>query len=261
MHSHARRFSSTMIAMITAFVVSAAPFSTWADGPDPTAAMQAADAAMYPASFSLTVAISTERPGEASTTMEMQVSHKSGRGSFIEFLAPARLKGTRLLQTDGALWMYSPRAGSRTPLRLSPRESFQGSAFSNNDIGDPSWSNDYQASLAGSGVVDHPDFGQAEVWIISGKALRRDVPYGEIRVYLKKGDLLPLRIDYFAKSGLPLKVMDLSDFASTAGRLRPRRMVMTSAAGTGEKSVVLMSDLRERTDLPDAMFNQSWLTR
>ncbi len=235
--------------------------SAYAEGPDPSVAMKTADAVMYPSSFSMTVTITTEGTVQGSSSMELEVFHKAGRGSFIELLSPARSKGTRFLQTASALYMYSPDAGSRTPLRLSPRESFQGSAFSNNDVGDTSWSHDYEASLAGSGSVDNPDFGEVAVWIVAGKALRRDVPYGEIRLYMKKDDLLPLKVEYDAKSGLRLKTMELSDYAAIAGRLRPRRMVMTMADGTGEKSTVIVKDLRERDDLPDAMFNQSWLTR
>jgi outer membrane lipoprotein-sorting protein len=251
----ARRLSVIALAVLMATTIA------WTEGPDPTAALKAADQVMYPQSFSMTASIATERPGQESTAMQMEVRHKAGLGSFIELLAPARTKGTRFLQTESALWMYSPKSGSRTPIRLSPRESFQGSAFSNNDVGDSSWANDYAASLAGSATVDSPDYGKVDAWIISGKALRHDVPYGEIRIYMKKDDLLPLKIDYFAKSGLPLKTMELSDYAQIAGRLRPRRLVMASADGTGEKSIVTLSALQERNDLPDAMFNQSWLTR
>ena len=157
--------------------------------------------------------------------------------------------------------MYSPDAGSRTPLGLSPPRIVPGKRLLQQRRGRYSWSHDYEASLAGSGSVDNPDFGKAAVWMVSGKALRSDVPYGEIRLYLKKDDLLPLEVEYDAKSGLLLKTMELSDYAAIAGRLRPRRMVMTMADGTGEKSTVIVKNLRERDDLPDAMFNQSWLTR
>ena len=96
--------------------------------------------------------------------------------------------------------------------------------------------NDYEPSIKGSALVDSADFGKVEAWILSGKALRRDVPYGEIRMYLKKDDLLPLKIEYFAKSGLPLKTMEFSDYAKAAGRLRPSRMAMVMADGSGESS-------------------------
>ena len=232
-----------------------------AEGLDPAEALKAADAAMYPPSFSMTATITTDRPGRDRSTMVMEISHRDGLGSFIEITAPARSRGTRVLQTADALYLYSPRAGSRSALRLSPRESFQGTAFSNNDVGDPSWANDYEAALAGSARIGSPDFGTVDAWVISGTALRHDVPYGSIRVYLKKDDLLPLKIEYNAKSGLLLKTMELSDYAAVAGRLRPRRMVMTAADGTGERSVVVIGGLRARDDLPDAMFNQAWLTR
>ena len=253
----------TLMLLLWGAAIAACSAAATAQGaaPDPTAAMKAADSVMYPASFSMTATITTEKAGREQSSMELDIVHKDGRGSFMEIVAPARSKGTRFLQTAGALWMYSPQSGSRTTLRLSPRESFQGSVFSNNDVSDSTWANDYEASLAGSASIDSRDFGTVEVWIVSGKALRRDVPYGSIRIYLRKDGLLPLKVEYDAKSGLLLKTMELSDYAPVAGRLRPRRMVMTAADGTGERSIVEIRDLRERTDLPDAMFNQAWLLR
>jgi outer membrane lipoprotein-sorting protein len=229
--------------------------------PDPAAALRAADQAMYPPSFSMAVAITTRKADGTRTEMSLTIAHKADVGSFMELTAPARSKGTRFLQTADALWMYSPKAGSRTALRLSPRDSFQGSVFSNNDISDSTWANDYAPSLAGDAVLDTADFGPTPVWIIAGAALRRDVPYGAIRLYLRKADLLPLRVEYDAKSGLAVKTLDLADFAPVAGRLRPRRLVMAAADGSGERSEVILSDLRERTDLGDAMFSQAWLVR
>ncbi|PKL10151.1 MAG: outer membrane lipoprotein-sorting protein [Spirochaetae bacterium HGW-Spirochaetae-7] len=243
-----------------AFALLAVP-AAHAEGPDAREMMRLADEAMYPPSFSMTATITTERPGRADSTMTIEIFHKADVGTFMEVSAPARMKGTRFLQTDDALYMYSPRAGSRSSLRLSPRESFQGSVFSNNDVGDSTWANDYEPAIEGSKTIDHPEFGRVEVWLVSGTALRRDVPYGSIRIYLSKDRVLPLRMEYFAKSGLLLKTMELSGYANSSGRLRPTRLAMTDENGTGERSVVVIGDLRVRTDLPDAMFNQAWLTR
>ncbi|HUW42375.1 MAG TPA: outer membrane lipoprotein-sorting protein [Rectinemataceae bacterium] len=254
------RSRARLAAALAAFVLAAAAAAA-AEGPDPAQAMKAADEAMYPRNFSMTVSILTRRPGQGDSRLVLEVAHRADMGTFMEMLSPPRSRGTRFLQTEGALWMYSPRSLSRLTIRLSPRESFQGSVFSNNDVSETTWSNDYAASLAGSTTVDCPDFGATDSWIVSGKALRPDVPYGEIRLYLRKGDLLPLKVEYFAKSGLLLKTMLLSDYGQEAGRLRPRRMLMTAADGTGEQSVVTVSKLRERNDLPAAMFNQAWLVR
>jgi len=250
-----KRISVSTLALVAAVALALA------EEIDPAAALKAADAIMYPPSFSLTLSVTTEKPGRSAMSMEIEVSHKDGAGSFMEILSPARTKGTRILQTGDALWMFSPKSGSRSALRLSPRESFQGSALSNNDVGDSSWSNDYLTSLEGTEKVASADFGEVEAWKIVGKAARKDVPYGEVRIFLRKGDFLPLRVEYFAKSGLPLKTMELSGYAAAAGRLRPHRMVVSMDDGTGERSVVDIRGLRTREDLPDAMFNQSWLTR
>jgi len=256
-----RHVAALLFGMVAAVVMSAQSGGSLAGAPSPTAAMRAADQAMYPDSFSMVVSISTLRAGGERSELQISIDHKAGLGSFMEMLSPPRSKGTRFLQTEGGLYMYSPRSGTRSPLRLSPRESFQGSVFSNNDVGDSTWENDYAAAVTGTASLESPDFGRVEVWVVTGTALRRDVPYGAIRLYLRKDDLLPLKIEYDAKSGLLLKTMEMSDFATIAGRLRPRRLVMKAADGTGETSTVLITGLRSRDDLPDAMFNQSWLVR
>jgi len=247
--------------VLSALIALAVPTHLMAEGPDPRAVIKAADEAMYPPSFSVSMAMTTEGQGRSPSVMELDVIHKDAKGTFMELLSPARSRGLRFLQAEGSLWMYSPRAGSRSPIRLSPRDSFQGSALSNNDVGDTTWANDYDSSLVGQATLDVPGLGKVEAWIVVGKALRRDVPYGEIRIYSRKEDLLPLKVEYFAKSGLALKTMLLSDFGQAAGRLRPRRMEMTMDDGTGERTVVDLRDLRAREDLPDSMFNQAWLAR
>lgn len=250
-------FAAALVAALPAQSVASAP----PGAPDPLRVLRSADASLYPESYTMTVTIETQRPGKQATTMALAVSHKSGKGTFMEILSPARSKGTRFLVAPGTLWMFSPRAGSRSPLRLSPRESFQGSAFSNDDVGDSTWAEDYSASVTGSATIDAPGLGSVEAWIIEGKALRRDVSYGAMRLWVRKGDLLPLRVEYDAKSGLHVKTMVLSDFSDIAGRLRPSKLLMTEEGAGGARSVVIISDLRSRNDLPDTMFNQSWLVR
>jgi outer membrane lipoprotein-sorting protein len=255
----------TFIAMLLAMVSATAPAQSMAGGPagapDPYSALRSADSALYPESYTMTVAIDTQRPGKEGTRLTLAVSHKAGKGTFMEILSPARSKDTRFLITAADLWMFSPRAGSRSPLRLSPRESFQGSAFSNNDIGESSWAEDYSATVTGSSVIDAPGLGSVETWIVEGKALRKNVSYGAMRLWVRKADLLPLRVEYDAKSGLHVKTMVLTDFAVNEGRLRPSKVLMTEEGAGGSQSTVTISDLVSRKDLPDTMFNQSWLVR
>lgn len=232
-----------------------------AGAPDPEAALRAADASLYPASYTMRLGVETKRPGKEDSSLLLDVAHKEGKGTFMEILEPARSKGTRFLVAPDSLWMWSPRAGSRSPLRLSPRESFQGSAFSNGDVGESSWAEDYRAGIAGEAAVEVQGLGKVPAWIVEGKALRRDVAYGAIRLWLRKGDLLPLRVEYDAKSGLHVKTMELSDFAVVAGRLRPQSFTMIEEGPGGSRSLVRISELRERNDLPDSMFNQTWLVR
>ncbi|WP_394706901.1 outer membrane lipoprotein-sorting protein [Marispirochaeta sp.] len=59
--------------------------------------------------------------------------------------------------------MYNPKSNSSRPLRLSPEQSFQGTVFSNNDVSDQQYTDDYKASLAGEEPLEHPDFGSGHL--------------------------------------------------------------------------------------------------
>ena len=253
--------AATLAVLVAAGAQGQGQPATPPGAPDAALVLKSADSALYPDNYSMKVSIDTDRPGRQPTSLVLDVSHKLGDGTFMEILSPTRSKGIRFLISADSLWMFSPRAGSRSPLRLSPRESFQGSAFSNSDVGDSTWAEDYSASVVASSTIDTPALGSVESWEIEGKALRPTVAYGAMRLWVRKGDLLPLRVEYDAKSGLHVKTMVLSDFAVVAGRLRPRKILMTEEGPGGAESLVTISELRSRDDLPDAMFNQSWLVR
>lgn len=72
---------------------------------------------------------------------------------------------------------------------------------------------------------------------------------------------MPVRMEYFAKSGLLFKRMVMLDFDELAGRLRPTRMRMESLEQEDAYSTVLISEMEIREDLPDRMFSQAALTR
>ena len=219
---------------------------------------------LFPDDFVATFRMTTERPGRRTTEMLMDNYHLEGSGTFMEVQEPQRSRGMRFLQKGNDLWMYNPRSGSRRAIRLSPRDSFQGSVFSNNDVSDPNYSDDYTARHAGTETIEHPYYGEVTAARIEANASHDEAAYGRIVMWVTltdTGRVMPLRFDYYSRSGLLFNRMTLEDMGQLAGAERPRLMRMESLEEEGAVTIVRIESMEARDDMPARMFNQQELTR
>lgn len=223
--------------------------------------LERAEEALYPENFYMKVDMNTHKPGRRDTMMAFESYHRDGAGTFMEVTAPARSRGMRFLQKEEDLWMYNPRSNSRRAIRLSPRDSFQGSAFSNNDVGDPDYSDDYDVRLAGRESLNHDELGSVETIRLELTAKRETTTYGRIVMWIRESDDIPLEMEYYAKSGLLFKRMTLSQIRELAGRQRPSFMRMESLEQDDFYSTVEIEEMEVRDNLPDRYFSQANLTR
>ena len=232
-----------------------------AQAPDGEKILAEIDQIRFPQAFSMRITLTTVTQGEDDKVMVIDVTHKTPLGSFLDIRSPVRSKGTRMLTEEGSLWMYNPRSGSTKPLRLSPRDAFQGSAFSNSDVSNTTFLDQYKGVFEAEETVDTPEFGRVEAWRIRAEATTPEAAYGKIVMWVRKSDLLPLKFDYYAKSGLLFRKMVLSGYKVMAGRLRASKMTMVSMDQTGTRSILTIDQMRARKDIPDALFNLNELTR
>jgi len=193
-------------------------------------------------------------------TMTFEGQSRKDRGTYLEILAPARTKGTRFLQLEGSLWMYNPKAGSANALRLSSRDAFQGSTFSNADIGKSQFSDDYSAVLAPEALLEHAELGPVPCLVLEARAKTDTAAYGKIVMWVRKSDFMPLRMEYYAKSGLLFKRMDLSRIRSFGPLTRPSVMRMESFEKKGTITTLTMESIEAR-EVPLSVFNKNYLTR
>jgi outer membrane lipoprotein-sorting protein len=223
--------------------------------------LKQAETIIYPDSFHVKNTLTTTGPGKNPAPIVFDVFHKKDTGTVMNILKPARSRGIRFLEKENGLWMYNPKARSGNAIRLSPRSSFQGSVFSNNDVSDSRYSDDYATVIKGEETLDAPELGQVPCLVLDGTAKHERAAYARIVMWVRKTDYLPLRMDYYARSGLLFKQMTLSVFKHTAGRLRPTKITMKSFELEDTVSTVLFEDMAIRNDLPDSMFTQASLTR
>jgi outer membrane lipoprotein-sorting protein len=231
-----------------------------AQEPDADTILQKMEETLFPDSYHMEMEMTTRDSGR-DKAMEFETWYRKGTGTYMEILSPARSRGTRFLQKEGALWMFMPRSGSRSPVRLPARDSFQGSAFSNEDMGDSSYTDDYTPSLIRTEEFDHPELGPTQCWLIKLEPSHREAAYGSIQAWITREGFIPLRMDYFVRSGLRSKQMFLYDIKDAAGRRRPLRMEMESLDERGKVSVVQIKKLEEQSSIPDRTFSRSYLTR
>lgn len=251
-----------MLALAALLMLAAgAPPTLSAQQMSAAAMLEQAESRIYPDNFYMQAEIATNRPDRRNTTLVLESYFKDEVGTFMEIVEPARSRGTRFLRKEESLWMYNPKSRSRRAIRLSPRESFQGTVFSNNDVGDPDYTDDYDVRYGAEETIEHEQLGSVTCYVIEGDASSPSSPYGRIRMWVRQDDLMPVRMEYFAKSGLLFKRMVMLDFDELAGRLRPTRMRMESLEQEDAYSTVLISEMEIREDLPDRMFSQAALTR
>ncbi|MBN2735682.1 MAG: outer membrane lipoprotein-sorting protein [Spirochaetales bacterium] len=223
--------------------------------------LNAFEEAMYPDNFFQKVIIETWEKNTLRQELEIDSYYKNGMGTLMTIESDGRSKGIRFLEKDDNLWMYNPKTATRKPVRLSPRDSFQGSLFSNNDIGDSRYSDDYESKLVGHGNINHPDLGTIDCYEIEAKAKSKDSTYDTIKLWGQTGTNLPIRIQYFTKSGLLFKELEFFEFKTLAGRKRASRLVMNSKETEGSRSVVKILEMEEKNDIPDSYFTEAYLKK
>ncbi|MFW5684893.1 MAG: outer membrane lipoprotein-sorting protein [Spirochaetota bacterium] len=249
------------IAMLTAVALMAGTAAFAQETPSAAELISAAETSVFPERFEARLTLTTREDDDVTSRMELAIAYRDGAGSYIEVLAPERSRGLRFLQTDDRLWMYNPRAGGDQAIRLSPRAVFQGSAFSNRDLTDLGFADDYDVSVRETETIDHPDLGAVESWVLEATARNDQISYARILMWITVNDRILVRSEYYAKSDLLVKQARLERIRELAGRRRPTVMHMSSAQRGSLASTMEIEALTPRPDLSEQIFTQEYLTR
>ena len=232
-----------------------------AQGATPGEVIRQAEQSVYPDAFLMQASLQTRESQRVVSTMVMSVSYKRGVGSRIELLEPPRSRGIRFLQKEDALWLFNPQAGTSQAIRLSPRAAFQGSVFSNRDVGDPQFSLQYDMRIVGTESLDHPQLGKLDALLLEGTARDQTVAYSRVKLWVRPSDSLLLQAEFYAKSGLLFKRAVFSGIRELAGKERPTTISMVSFDRPDTESIMTIASLSEKPDLPDSLFTLAALTR
>jgi len=208
------------------------------------------DDSMYPKIFKSKMSMETHRKNRKTLKFVYEIHSKGGDKALMEVIYPPRDKGKKILLLENNLWMYIPNVSR--PIRLSREQAFMGSTFSNEDMTDSTWEDDYDPVITGE---------KGDMVLLTLKAKRRDVAYDRIDMWVIKETKVPVEGVYYGLSGKPIKKVYFSNVKKIAGLLRPLNMKMVDLLEEGAYTAVEMMELKELESVPDYMFDQTQLGR
>jgi hypothetical protein len=186
---------------------------------------------------------------------ELQLTAKDVR-SLAKFLAPAKVKGQKILMIDRNMWFIKP--GLRKPVPISPRQKLMGGA-SYGDIASTNYAGDYQIMAAQKEVINGKPCLRLTL-----AAKDKKVTYDRIDYWISTIDNVGIKADFFTISGKRFKsaVFTYENRIEIHGKLRPfvSKMTITDAL-IGQNITTLSYSEVNIASIPDAAFNLNLLVR
>ena len=178
--------------------------------------------------------------------------------SYTEYISPPREQGTKMLKLDNLLWIFSP--STDRIIQISGhmlRQSVMGSDLSYEDMmEDPHLLNHYTGKVDGQERLADRD-----CWIITLIAINADVAYEMQKVWVDKDRFIPLKKELYAKSGVLLKRMELSDILQIQGRWYPKKILFKDVLKEGDGTEFQMMEIEFNTKIPDYIFSKASLKK
>ncbi len=185
-----------------------------------------------------------------------------GRGeadSAIEYTAPARDKGTRMLKLGDQLWLYMPLVDRTQKISGHMlRQGMMGSDLSYEDLLSAKELRDrYEARVLGEAEVA----GRA-CWKLELIATDESVAYPRRLSLIDKELSIPLRQELYALSGMLLKTWTMGEIKDfEGGRRFPTRMEVEDHLKKESRTIIEFIELRFGIDLEEEVFSMRWLER
>jgi outer membrane lipoprotein-sorting protein len=174
--------------------------------------------------------------------------------SFIEFLNPARDRGTKILKIEDIVDIYYPSA--ERILRLSGhmlRQSMMGSDFSFEDMTERSEKlrEDYTAEIAGEEELD----GRSCYVLVMVSKLPKQTYYTR-KTWVDKERYLGLKEELYAKSGKLLKVMRVDEIKVYQNRFYPVKVTLEDKLREDSKTEMVITKIDFDIVIPPETFSE-----
>ena len=194
-----------------------------------------------------------------SRTVESRAYKRGVDEALVEYLAPPREKGKKMLKLGDKIWNYIPEPTDRI-ITISGhllRQSVMGSDLSYEDITENNrLGENYSAAVAGSDTVNGRD-----CWVVELEARSREVAYHSRKVWVDKERWLPIREERYARSGKLLKTTNITEVMKLDGGWYPKHMVFKDELSDGKGTEYIVKSIDTSVDIPDHMLTKAALRK
>lgn len=189
-------------------------------------------------------------------TMTLKTYSVGTKESFTEYLSPPRDRGTKMLKLENQLWIYSPSTDRIIQISGSLlRQSVMGSDLSYEDMMDDRKLTDvYDAVKEGNELID----GRNAV-ILKLTASVTDIAYYTQRLWVDTERFIPLKEEFYARSGQLLKRTTLSHVKQIQGRWFPTRIIYKDMLKQGDGTEFIFNSVRFDQKIPEYIFTKAAL--
>jgi outer membrane lipoprotein-sorting protein len=192
-------------------------------------------------------------------TKEMVSYSKGNEKSYIEFLSPARDKGTKMLKIEDVVKIYYPSA--ERVMRLSGhmlRQSMMGSDFSYEDMTERSKKlrEEYTGEVKGEETINGRS---CYVVVLTSKIDKQT--YFTRKAWIDKERFLGLKEELYAKSGKLLKVMIADEIQTFKDRYYPTIVTLEDKLRKNSKTEMVIKKIDFDIPIPEGTFSERQLMK
>ena len=176
--------------------------------------------------------------------------------SLAEFLAPANVRGQKILMLDRNMWFVKPGLSKAVP--ISPRQKLIGGA-ANGDIASTNYAGDYRVAHTGDDA-----FNGEQCYVFDLEAVDKKATYDRIKYWISKERLAGVKAEFYTVSGKLFKTatFEYEHTVEIGGSPRPfiSKMIITNAVIKEDITTMRYSKVIFRR-VPDSMFNLNLLMK
>lgn len=196
--------------------------------------------------------------GRRKRTFEIVSYGRGEHDSTMEYLSPAREKGTRMLKLGDELWLYMPSVERVQKLSGHMlRQGMMGGDLSYEDLMSSSETREsYEAKILGEATVDG-----RSCWKLEMVAKDDAVTYPKRVSCIDKSTFIPLEQELYALSGMLLKTWTMSGVKQIGERHFPTKMEVRDHVKKDSVTTIEFKEIEFGIEFPREIFSLRWLER
>jgi outer membrane lipoprotein-sorting protein len=210
--------------------------------------------------FSARYTVVQQKPGQGRSTTVAAVFRRDAESMYVVIvLKPEINKGQGYLKKGGTLWFYDPE--SQRFNSTSASERFQNTNMRNSDFTKSTLADDYEVVQG-----DETTLGRYDCWLLTLRAVKEDVTYPRMKIWISKSDSLVRKTEDYSLSGQLLRTTAIPSYYEIEGKFVPKKILfieeLKGARIDGEfrhEKTQISIEQPSFDDIRDSVFSKTFL--